>query len=131
MTTSTVNISDENFAQNASGVAIKYKLMAMENRISCTERYFKKALQRRLEMICNVLNFKGNNFNYTDVKITFDRNIPVNMQEDAATVQQLNGIVSKKTLLSQLPFIEDVDAELERLKEDDDYNMSGGEVNEQ
>ena len=82
-------------------------------------------------MICNVLNFKGNNFNYTDVKITLDRNIPVNMQEDAATVQQLNGIVSKKTLLSQLPFIENVDAELERLKEDDDYNMSGGEVNEQ
>lgn len=131
MTTSTVNISDENFAQNSSGVAIKYKLMAMENRISCTERYFKKALQRRFEMICNVLNFKGNNFKYTDIKITFDRNIPVNMQEDAAMVQQLSGIVSKKTLLSQLPFVDDVDTELELVQNENDYVFDGVEnINE-
>ena len=127
MTTSTVNISDENFAQNASGVAIKYKLMAMENRISCTERYFKKALQRRFEMICSVLNFKGNNFKYTDIKITFDRNIPVNIQEDATTIQQLNGLVSKKTLLSQLPFIDDVEEELEQIQNEGEYIFDGAD----
>lgn len=133
--TSTVNMSDDNFANNASGVAIKYKLMRMENRISGTERYFKKGLQRRFEMICNLLNMKGGNFDYRDIRITFIRNIPVNMQETAAAAQQFHGIVSDETLLSQIPFIENAKEELQRKQKESDYNVFANEemggVNEQ
>lgn len=123
MTTSTVNMSDDNFANNASGVAIRYKLMCMENRVSCTARYFKKALQRRFEMICNVLNFKGGNYNYLDIETAFVRNIPAHLQEIATSIQQLSGTVSKRTLLQQLPFIEDVDEELKQLQKESDFDI--------
>lgn len=132
MSSNTVNMSDENFASNASGVAVSYKLICMENRVSCTERYFKKALQRRFELICALLNFKGANYDYTDIEITFSRNIPKNMQETATMVQQLSGIASRETLLAQLPFVEDVQKELEAIEEEnngysEDFMSGGGE----
>lgn len=118
MSTNTVNMSDSEFANNASGVAISYKLICMENRVSCTERYFKKALQRRFELICNMLNLRGGNFDYTDIGITFSRNLPPNLQELATTIQQLSGIVSSRTLLAQLPFVESVEQELQNIAEE-------------
>lgn len=124
LTTSTVNLSDENFANNASGVAVSYKLICMENRIAVTERYFKKGLQRRFEMICNVLNFKGASFNYTDIEIMFVRNLPQNLSETATLIQQLSGKISNKTALTLLPFIEDADEEMRKIEEEGDYKMS-------
>lgn len=119
----TVNMSDENFSQNASGVSIEYKLMNFENRVSVTERYFKRGIQRRFEMICNFLNLKGTSFDYTLIEPVFVRNIPRNVPEVVTEVTQLDGIVSKRTLLSQLPFVEDVDKELEELsKEREQYD---------
>lgn len=128
----TVNMSDENFSQNASGVSIEYKLMNFENRVSVTERYFKRGIQRRFEMICNFLNLKGATFDYTLIEPVFVRNIPRNVPEIVTEVTQLDGIVSKRTLLSQLPFVEDVDKELEELsKEREQYETDNfGEVDD-
>ena len=49
------DMSDDNFAGNASGVAIKYKLIGLEQVRSRKEREFKKGLQRRIELIGNIL----------------------------------------------------------------------------
>lgn len=129
MASATVNMSDDNFANNASGVAIKYKLMCMENRVSVTERNFKKALQRRFELICNVLNIKGGNYDYKTIDIAFNRNIPANIQEVATTIQQLDGIVSKKTLLNQIPFIDNVDEEVEAVEKELSFGILDGGTN--
>lgn len=117
----TVNMSDESFGNNLSGVAIKYKLMSMESRVAKTERYFKKALQRRFEIICNFLNLRGGNFDYKSIDIIFKRNIPVNITEYATVAQQLTGIVSKETLLTLFPFVTDIDAEMKRLENESDF----------
>lgn len=111
----TVDMSDENFGNNLSGVAIKYKLMSMENRVAKTERYFKKALCRRFEMICNLLNLKGGRFNFSDIDIKFTRNIPVSAAEEAQTAQQLSGIISKETQIGLLSFISDPKEEAQKL----------------
>lgn len=124
MSTSTVNMSDENFANNASGIAIQYKLICMENRIACTERFFTKGLQRRFELICNMLNLKGGNFAYTDIKITFSRNLPRDVQQWATTIQQLQGIVSKETLLAQLSFVDNPKEEITRVENENGYGMN-------
>lgn len=126
---STVNMSDESFGNNLSGVAIRYKLMSMENRVSKTERYFKKGLQRRFEMICHFLNLKGGNYDYTQIGITFKRNIPVNTAEYATIAQQLKGLVSNETLLTLFPFVSDIDAEIKRLEEQKgEYNKDAFDI---
>lgn len=121
----TLDMNDQAFAGNASGVAISYKLMPFENRVAETERYFVKGLQRRLELICAILNLRGGQYDYRDIDFTFTRNIPANVADIVTENTQLQGQVSKKTLLSRLPFVTDPDAELEQLeKEQGQYDMS-------
>ena len=113
------DMSDNNFAGNASGVSIKYKLIGLEQIRSRKEREFKKALQRRIELISGMLNTKSiDAIDFRDVEITFTPNIPANNQEQAQIVKDLQGVVSRKKLLSLLPFVEDPVAELEELKKE-------------
>lgn len=116
------DLSDESFAGNASGIAIKYKLYGTETIIATKERKFTKGLQRRIELIFNILAVKGMFYDWRSIEINYTRNLPTNVNEMADVVQKLSGTVSTPTLLAQLPFITDVDAEMERLQEDRERN---------
>ena len=113
------NMSDESFAGNASGVAIQYKLMGMENLCSKKERSFKAALYNRLTILNNVLRLFSGGIDINSIEISFKRNIPANLTELASIITMLSSTVSKETLLSLLPFVEDTQIELERKQAED------------
>lgn len=113
-----VDMTDDSLGQSASGVAIKYRLLNFENRVSVTERFFKKGLLRRYEMICHMLNTLGQSYDWRKIKPIFARNLPENPADRADYAQKMNGIVSKKTLLSTLPFVDDVEREIERIEKE-------------
>ena len=85
-----------------------------------------KALQKRIELICEILNLtgEGNEALWRDIEITFTRNIPADIMEQANMVNILRGLVSDKTLLAQIPFVTDVEQEAELLQEQSQRNMS-------
>ena len=99
-----------------SGIAMRYKLLGFENNAGDIEAHMRKALQRRIELICTILNLTGADAVWRDIDIVFTRNLPVNVVESAQIVNSLRGIVSDKTLLAQLPFVEDPGKELEQLE---------------
>ena len=102
-----------------SGVAMRFRLLNFENRVSVTERHFKRGLQRRLELICALWSLLGFPYDYREVTVTFTRNVPESPAEDAEYLEKLAALVSRRTILSQIPFVEDVNGELARLKEED------------
>lgn len=116
------DLSDESFAGDLSGVAIRFKLFCLEQIAAMKERKFKKALQRRIELITNILNIKGNNLLYTDIDMTFVRNIPANMADIVSMVQGLKGTISDETLMAQIPFVTDVAAEMAKVKKEQQEN---------
>ena len=118
------NMSDQEFSNNSSGVAIKYKTMAIENLAAIKERKFKKGLQRRIELIFNTLNLKGDSLDWRAIDISFKRNLPTNETEIANMVNQLRGLVSEETLVAQIPFVSDVASEVEKLQQEKEMNMS-------
>ena len=117
------DMSDDNFAGNTSGIAIKYKLIGLEQIRSRKEREFKKGLQRRIELIANILKLKNQGvIDFRDIDMAFTANIPANLTEQAELVNKLDGLISQKTLLSLLPFVADPLEELGELKgENEDY----------
>lgn len=119
----TPNISDEKFASNLSGVAISYKLNSLESKTSVKERHFAQALQKRLAIICTALGRDGKEFDSTLVYPTFTRNIPQNLLELVQTAVQLQGIVPNEELLTLLPFIDDVEYAIEKLKQEKEENI--------
>ena len=116
------NMSDQEFASNASGVAIKFKLLGTENLVSIKERKFKRGLQQRFELMSMINNVLSEGFDWRAIDINFTRNIPSNDTDIADMVNTLKDIVSEETLLAQIPFVEDVQAELERVKSEREEN---------
>lgn len=110
------DMSDEKFTGNTSGVAIKYKLIGLEQVRGRKERKFKKGLQRRIELIFGILKINEKDFDFRDMEMTLTANIPANLAELVEAVNKLYGIVSKEKLLSLLPFIPDPQAEVEAIK---------------
>lgn len=96
-------LTDADFAANASGVAMKYKLMGLETATSKKERAFKKALQRRLELICNIYSVMGTDFDYREIQMNFTRNIPSNLVEMADVISKIGHLLSEETQISLLP----------------------------
>ncbi len=119
----TPNLTDEAFAGNSSGVALRYKLLGMEWNAAVKERKFKRALQRRIELICNVLNLKGGKYDWREIEIQFARNLPQNEFEAVQIAAMLKGIISDDTLLSIIPYIDDPSNEMEKIEAQGAYQL--------
>lgn len=136
------DFSQESFGVS-SGIALRFRLLGFENTASAIAANMTRALQKRIELICAITTIKGAETLWRDMEIVIDRNIPVNDVEAANMVNTLRGLVSDKTLLTQIPFVTDVDAELDALAEqkaesmelygfgDQSTGESGGGMNEQ
>lgn len=112
-----------------SAESTKMGLMGVEQICSEKETYFRTALLKRLQLICNIYNLFGNDFDITDVKITFIRNIPQNISAISDSVVKLKDTVSTKTLLTQIPFVQNVDEELKQLEEEKKLNYHNEKSN--
>ena len=130
------DFSSETFVGGvSSGIAIRYRLTGMETRCGAIESKMKKALQRRIEIITGIASLKMGEEVFRDISIEFKRNVPVDETAIINLVNSLKGTVSDATLLEQLPFVEDVNAELEALQEQKLNNMAlysfGGNTSEE
>ena len=117
------NFTDEKFFAT-SGIALRFRLLQFENKASGIVNQMTKALQRRLELLCGVINLTGSEYIWRDVDIRFTRNIPDQLVP--STAQELityKGTVSEHTLLGLLPFIENVEEEEALLEEERKSNM--------
>jgi len=115
-----VDFSDEKFAGNASGVALKYKNQGLENKVSAFERKFESFLRYQYMLLnkfwskTNAYGVRAEEDMYRELEFTFKRNIPEDLLEAADIQQKLNGVVSTRERLRH--FVSDVDRELEELE---------------
>ena len=134
----TPNMSDENFAQNSSGVAIRYKLLAFEQNIKNKERYMEKGLMERFKLYNNFLvaRSKMQDVPIEEVDAVFKRNLPSNDFETSQMINNLADMVDKETLVSQLSFVRDASEIVELKKKEDmdkpqdqyDYEYQDNEI---
>jgi len=124
------NMSDANFVGNASGVAIRYKLLAFEQTVKNKERFFEKALMERFELYSHYLSVKSKmaEVKKEDVDAVFKRNLPSNDFETSQMITNLRGLIDDELLASQLSFVDDASETVAIAKEqageavkDDEY----------
>lgn len=101
-------LTDADFAGQASGVAMRYKLLGLEQLIKNKERWFREGLRSRLRLFAQVLALRGEApIDPEAVAMTFSRGLPVNDLEQAQMVSLLKGMLPDEALLSQISFAED------------------------
>lgn len=113
------DLTDDAFGGNQSGVAMQYKLWGINQLWITKTTKYEKALYYRLKILLHLLQyqFESNVSLLDNIIITFSKNLPTDYTSIIDAVVKLKGIVADKTILKQIPFVEDVEAELEALNE--------------
>ena len=82
------DLTDREFAANASGVAMRYKLWGLDQLIRIKERWFIEGLRGRLRLYAGFMAVKGfPAMDVAGVNITLSRSMPANTLEQAQIAQ--------------------------------------------
>ena len=116
--TLTVDMSDEKFAGNSSGQALKLKLLTMNLLVKGKMRQMEQGLKERFQLYNRWLVTMGEMkpVGVEDVDVVFTVDLPVNEAEVVEMVTSLQGIVDDQTLLSQLWFVSDPKEAVDNLR---------------
>lgn len=120
------NLSDKDFAANASGVAMRYKLFGLEQLINIKQPWFAEGLRSRLKLMAHYMAVRGMPaIDVSNVQIGFSRALPVNELELAQIVQAgvAAGAQSLETAVRTLHrgdgwSDKQVEAEVERIRDE-------------
>lgn len=115
-------LSDENFAGNLSGIAIKYKLLGLEELAGEKEIYSRAAHTKMLKIITDHLNMKRNKeWDPDTITLKYTRNFTENISDMITDARNLEGMVSRETQISMLPadVVPDVDQEIKKMQEEE------------
>jgi len=127
------NISDDDFA-TSSGIALKYKLLPMTNLAARKWRKFASGLNEYYKLMCSNPVTPLEADDWTTLMYTHNLNFPANIYDEAETAVRLKGVTSKRTQLSVLSIVDDVDAELEQMAKEatgEDKLVAEAEENEE
>lgn len=116
---------NESLQSNLSGVALRSRLIVLENKCSLEIKAHKNIVKNRLRFLFRYLDLKKNkNYDYKDVKALYTPNIP---SDDLSTAQMLSqapeGVISKDTARGLFSFINNKVAEAEKIKEEQDEEI--------
>ena len=114
------NPADNSFAQNASGVALEYKYLPMKNKASSKERKFTKSLRALFRAVFStgqVISISGRDA-WENLQFQFTRNIPKDITSAISAAKQAEGLVSQRTAISLLPFVDDPDDEIKQMEKE-------------
>ncbi len=111
-------LSDESFAGNLSGVAIKYKLIGLEELAIMKQNAMDASQKKLVSLVTEYINLKYNkDFDPQKVKLKYERNLITNDTELIDNAAKLENITSHETQLSVLPssIVQDAKDELDRI----------------
>lgn len=115
---------------NSSGVALKYLYSLLEIKAGLMETEFRAGFKQFLKLILHYLRVSED----IDIQQIYTRNMISNDQETAQIARDSTGIISRRTVLQNHPWVEDVGAEQKQIDEeaaavdhDDDW---GNDVDE-
>jgi len=114
----TPNFSDESFAGNVSGVAMKFKLMCFDQNIKNKKRYYVKSLKERFKLYTNFLKIRSSilEIEMYNLRIVFNEALPQNDLETSQTLSNVSELIDDETALSQLSFIDNPKEVMEKKK---------------
>lgn len=141
--TSHVN-TNEKLQSNLSGVTLRSRLQNLEAKCKMNEKAMENIIYTRLQCLFRHLYLtESKNYDVNTIKINFTPNIPIDENTIADIISKLaaTNVVSKETLRSWLPRIENVASEGEKVEKElkndlnrispNDYLSMGNNSNEE
>lgn len=116
---------NENWAANTSSLALRNKLLNLENRVSMREAFMERVIKERLRnLFVFIAKKEGVAYDYRDIVVKFTRNLPTDLTGLADIIVKLKDTCSQETLLTLLPFIENPAGEIKKFKQEQVLSVS-------
>lgn len=120
--TQSVDMDSDKFGNSPSGIALLFLYSALDLKCDQMERKFKAAYKLIFWFIAKYLSITNQGkHDPNSAKVTFVRSMIINETDAITNVRNSKGIVSDKTLLEHHPFVGDVEEELQRMKDQNEY----------
>lgn len=113
-----VNPNTDKFGNAPSGIALKFMYLLLDLKSGIKERQTEKAIKEFMWFVAEYYKIKESlTFDSNNIDVTFNKRMIINELEQIGACQQSKGIVSDETILEHHPFVDDVQDELAKLKE--------------
>lgn len=109
---------NEKLQSNTSGVALRNRLTFLEQRCKMVFDAVCDTIYDRLKFLFQYMALKNKPFDWKDITISFNPNIPQDLTMIAQVLTQLDGKISLETALGQIPFIENPANEIAKIKKE-------------
>lgn len=117
----TPNMADENFSQNASGVAMKFKLTGLEAKCGMFQAKMVSAGVYMFKLLAGCWEKKRIPCDPLQCYITFKRNFPVDLQNEAQAVSAIiSSGMPKRIAFGQYSFVDDVEEVMQLIADEQD-----------
>lgn len=125
MNTFIPNVTDEAFINADSNKALMKKFFGLQTSLQEAIKSMQKELLRMWENIIQRINEKkGTKFDFRDLSIEIQTNIPTDEKEAIEMWLSLRELLSDETIISNLPLNLDVESELKKKKDEEQENMN-------
>jgi SPP1 family phage portal protein len=121
---------NEKMQSNLSGVALRSRLISLEEKCKLNQKAIADCIKSRLQMLFIFLKkIEGKDYDFRDIQLRFTPNIP---QDDLNTANIINTLgpdrLSTKTALGLLSFISNPDNEIKKIEEEQEANDQGEDL---
>lgn len=124
MNTGVPQTTDLGFTKADNASAIDRKFFSLEQTTAQSMQLLKTAYKRRWELIFDRVNLKSNsNYDFRDIKITLNKNLPANENEIVDMYMKLRGLISDDTIIERLPLNFDATSELNKMQQQDEEEL--------
>jgi len=121
--------TNEKVASNTSSLALRAKLIALEQKCKLNEKALGNCVKTRLCMLfCYLNSLKSTNYDYKDIKIKFTPCIPSDDLINAQVVAQLGSKLSTETALSLFSFVDNPKEEVKKVTVENKANSIGADL---
>jgi len=113
------NTTDTGFSNADNSSALEKKFFTLEQIVTSIAIGLRKELLRRWELIFNRINMEKNTkYDFRQIEVKLYRNMPTDRLSETDMALKLRGLVSDETVIGQLPYEFNPQAEIEQLKKE-------------
>jgi SPP1 family phage portal protein len=118
--------SNEKMSANTSSLALRARLISLEEKCKLNQKALANCVKTRLEMLLIYMNnLKNTSYDYRDIKVKFTPNIPSDDLTNSTVVTALGDKLSNETALSLFSFVDNPQNEVKKAKEESKANSIG------
>ena len=118
--------TNEKVSSNTSSLALRAKLVSLEQRCKLNEKALTNCIKTRICMLfCYLNGLKSTKYDYKDIKVKYTPCIPSDDLMNAQVVNQLGDVISKETARTLFSFIDNPKEEGVKVAEQNKANSIG------